>query len=110
MRATRRAAGLAAATLVLATGASALLATPSTAAGSAPVQSWLQDRLASAAPTEVLRVYVHADTAAHARRAATAAGLGVQEVFQKVEVMVAPSVTTEGKSLQRQQSVGMGAF
>ena len=29
--------------------------------------------------------------------------------FQKVEVMVAPAVTTEGKSLQRAQGVGMGA-
>ncbi len=89
MRATRRAAGLAAASLVLATGASALVATPSTAAGSAPVQAWLTDRLASAAPTEVLRVYVHADNAAHAQRAARAAGLGVQEVFSKVGIAVA---------------------
>ncbi len=29
--------------------------------------------------------------------------------FQKVEVMVAPSLQTEGKSLQRSQGVGMGA-
>ncbi len=29
--------------------------------------------------------------------------------FQKVEVMVAPSVTTEGKSLQHAQSRGMGS-
>ena len=28
--------------------------------------------------------------------------------FQKVEVMVAPSITTEGKSLQRSQGLGMG--
>lgn len=28
--------------------------------------------------------------------------------FQKVEVMVAPSVQTEGKTLQRSQGVGMG--
>nr|MDP9165105.1 GuaB3 family IMP dehydrogenase-related protein [Actinomycetota bacterium] len=29
--------------------------------------------------------------------------------FQKVEVMVAPALQTEGKSLQRAQSLGMGA-
>ena len=29
--------------------------------------------------------------------------------FQKVEVMVAPALATEGKSLQREQGVGMGA-
>ena len=28
--------------------------------------------------------------------------------FQKAEVMVAPSLQTEGKSLQRAQGVGMG--
>ena len=28
--------------------------------------------------------------------------------FQKAEVMVAPSLQTEGKSLQRSQGVGMG--
>jgi IMP dehydrogenase len=28
--------------------------------------------------------------------------------FQKAEVMVAPSLQTEGKSLQRAQHVGMG--
>jgi serine protease AprX len=89
MRVSRRTAGLAAATLVLATGASALTAAPSSALTAAPVQAWLQDRLATAGPTEVLRVYVHADTAAHARQAATAAGLGVQEVFDQVGIAVA---------------------
>jgi IMP dehydrogenase len=29
--------------------------------------------------------------------------------FQKAEVMVAPALLTEGKSLQRSQGVGMGA-
>ena len=29
--------------------------------------------------------------------------------FQRAEVMVAPSLQTEGKQLQRQQSVGMGS-
>jgi IMP dehydrogenase len=28
--------------------------------------------------------------------------------FQKAEVMIAPSIQTEGKSLQRNQRVGMG--
>ena len=28
--------------------------------------------------------------------------------FQKAEVMVAPSLQTEGKSLQRAQGIGMG--
>jgi IMP dehydrogenase len=28
--------------------------------------------------------------------------------FQKAEVMIAPSLQTEGKSLQRSQGVGMG--
>jgi IMP dehydrogenase len=28
--------------------------------------------------------------------------------FQKAEVMVAPSLRTEGKALQREQHVGMG--
>jgi serine protease AprX len=89
MRVSRRTAGLTAATLVLTAGASALSASPSSALTAAPVQAWLQDRLAAAAPTEVLRVYVHADSAAHARRAATAAGLGVQEVFDQVGIAVA---------------------
>jgi IMP dehydrogenase len=29
--------------------------------------------------------------------------------FQKVEVMIAPSVLSEGKALQRAQQLGMGA-
>ena len=43
------------------------------------------------------------------RRAMAMTGYSSIKEFQKVEVMVAPSVTTEGKSLQRQQGVGMGA-
>ncbi len=102
MRATRRAVTLAVASLVLAPGATALLAAPSSAASlsatslratsTAPVQAWLQDRLATAGPNEVLRVFVHADTAAHARRAATLSGLGVVETFDKVGVAVATGV------------------
>lgn len=36
-------------------------------------------------------------------------GYGTVKEFQKAEVMVAPALQTEGKSLQRAQSVGMGA-
>ena len=36
---------------------------------------------------------------------------GYQDIrdFQRAEVMIAPSLQTEGKQLQRQQSVGMGS-
>jgi IMP dehydrogenase len=43
------------------------------------------------------------------RRAMAMTGYSSIKEFQKVEVMVAPSVTTEGKSLQRAQSRGMSA-
>ncbi len=43
------------------------------------------------------------------RRAMAMTGYSSIKEFQKVEVMVAPAVTTEGKSLQRQQGVGMGS-
>jgi IMP dehydrogenase len=43
------------------------------------------------------------------RRAMAMTGYSSIKEFQKVEVMVAPAVTTEGKSLQRAQSRGMGA-
>jgi IMP dehydrogenase len=36
-------------------------------------------------------------------------GYGTVKEFQKAEVMVAPSLQTEGKSLQRGQHIGMGA-
>jgi len=39
---------------------------------------------------------------------ATTGYLNIRE-FQKAEVMIAPSVVTEGKLLQRQQGVGQGA-
>jgi IMP dehydrogenase len=35
-------------------------------------------------------------------------GYGTVKEFQKAEVMVAPSLQTEGKALQRSQGVGMG--
>jgi IMP dehydrogenase len=35
-------------------------------------------------------------------------GYATLKEFQKAEMMVAPSIQTEGKSLQRAQSVGMG--
>jgi IMP dehydrogenase len=35
-------------------------------------------------------------------------GYGSVKEFQKAEVMVAPALLTEGKSLQRSQGVGMG--
>jgi IMP dehydrogenase len=43
------------------------------------------------------------------RRSMAMTGYSSIKEFQKVEVMVAPAVTTEGKSLQRSQGVGMGA-
>jgi len=36
-------------------------------------------------------------------------GYGNLKEFQRAEVMVAPAMQTEGKSLQRSQGVGMGA-
>jgi IMP dehydrogenase len=35
-------------------------------------------------------------------------GYGSIKEFQKAEIMVAPSIRTEGKALQQQQGVGMG--
>jgi IMP dehydrogenase len=35
-------------------------------------------------------------------------GYGSIKEFQKAEVMVAPAIRTEGKSLQHQQRVGQG--
>jgi IMP dehydrogenase len=35
-------------------------------------------------------------------------GYGSVKEFQKAEVMVAPALLTEGKSLQRSQHIGMG--
>ena len=43
------------------------------------------------------------------KRSMATTGYSNLKEFQKVEVMVAPAVTTEGKSLQRAQGVGMGA-
>jgi len=43
------------------------------------------------------------------RRAMAMTGYSSLKEFQKVEVMVAPAVQTEGKALQRAQAVGMGA-
>ena len=82
-----RRAALAAACTVL------LLPLPALSAGSgpvpAPVQPWLQERLAQAEPAQPLRVYVHADTADRARAAAESAGLVVVETFEQVAVVVA---------------------
>jgi IMP dehydrogenase len=36
-------------------------------------------------------------------------GYGTIKEFQKAEVMVAPAIRTEGKSLQHQQGVGQGS-
>ena len=38
---------------------------------------------------------------------ATTGHLSIKE-FQKAELMIAPSLQTEGKSLQKAQAVGMG--
>jgi IMP dehydrogenase len=35
-------------------------------------------------------------------------GYGTIKEFQKAEIMVAPAIRTEGKTLQQQQGVGMG--
>jgi len=43
------------------------------------------------------------------RRAMAMTGYSSIKEFQKVEVMVAPALQTEGKALQREQGVGMGA-
>ncbi|GAC1608502.1 MAG: GuaB3 family IMP dehydrogenase-related protein [Mycobacteriales bacterium] len=43
------------------------------------------------------------------RRAMAMTGYSSIKEFQKVEVMVAPALRTEGKSLQHQQGLGMGA-
>jgi IMP dehydrogenase len=43
------------------------------------------------------------------RRAMAMTGYSSIKEFQKVEVMIAPSVLSEGKSLQRAQHLGMGA-
>jgi IMP dehydrogenase len=43
------------------------------------------------------------------RRAMAMTGYSSIKEFQKVEVMIAPAVQTEGKALQRAQGVGMGA-
>ena len=84
-----RTAALAVATALL---CAPLQAATSQASAAAPVQAWLTERLATAAPDQVLRVYVHADSAAHARTAATAAGLQVVEVFDQVGIAVAQGV------------------
>ncbi len=75
-------------------------------ATTAPVQPWLQDRLAHAAPADPLRVYVHADTSEHARAAASAAGLTVVDTFDKVAVTVAdgPPAAVRRVSAQRHVS------
>jgi IMP dehydrogenase len=44
------------------------------------------------------------------RRAMAMTGYSSIKEFQKVEVMVAPAVLSEGKSLQRAQGLGMGAL
>ena len=102
MRASRRTATLLATVLV-----SGALATASTAsaAPAAPVQDWLQQRLATAAPTEVLRVYVHADSASAARSAAERSGLRLVEVFDKVGVAVAQGTPTQVKRVVKQRAV-----
>ena len=43
------------------------------------------------------------------RRAMAMTGYSTIKEFQKVEVMVAPAMRTEGKALQHAQSRGMGA-
>jgi IMP dehydrogenase len=43
------------------------------------------------------------------RRAMAMTGYSSIKEFQKVEVMIAPSILREGKSLQRAQQLGMGA-
>ena len=104
-RAATRTATLAAATLVLAASATTLASAPSTAAPAAPVQAWLADRLASAGPTEALRVYVHADTAVRARTAATRAGLQVVEVFDRVGIAVAQGLPASVRLARLQPGV-----
>ena len=42
------------------------------------------------------------------RNAMATCGYETIQAFQKVEVMVAPSLKTEGKRLQQSQAVGMG--
>ena len=42
------------------------------------------------------------------RTALASTGYSTLKEFQKVEVMVAPAITTEGKGLQREQGVGVG--
>ena len=70
---------------------------------SARLDGWLQDRLPTAGAP--LRVYVHADTAQHARAAAEAAGLSLVETFDKVGVAVADGPAPAIRRVLRQKHV-----
>jgi serine protease AprX len=56
-------------------------------------------------PHEVLRVYVHADTAANARTAAERSGLRIVEVFDKVGIAVAQGTPAQVLAARTQPSV-----
>jgi serine protease AprX len=87
--------------------ASAPLATASAsgAAPQAPVQGWLQDRLAGASPTRCCACTCHADTAQHARTAAERSGLRIVEVFDKVGIAVAQGTPAQVLAARTQPSV-----
>lgn len=74
-------------------------------AAPARVQPWLQEELARVQPEQVLRVYVHADTAEHARAAAGAAGLTVVETFEQIAVTVADGPARAVRRAARQPHV-----
>ena len=69
----------------------------------ARLDGWLQAHLATAAGP--LRVYVHADTAGHARAAARSAGLQVVESFDRVGVVVADGPSSAVRQVLRQPFV-----
>ncbi len=102
MRHPRRAAVLSAAALLLGPVPAFALAAADSPAG---VQPWLQEQLADAGSAEVLRVYVHADTATAAREAVAASGLRLVEVFDKVAVAVADGTPAQIDAAREQDRV-----
>ena len=98
MRLSRRSAALAAAAVLLAPVPAFALSGGD--AAPARVQDWLAGELADAAPTDALRVYVHAGSAAQAREAVAAGGLQLVEVFDKIGVAVATGLPAQVEAVR----------
>ena len=78
------------------------------AAAPTPVAGVFQTNQAAVGTVHIIRVDGRLNLFGALRTSMATCGYETVKEFQKAEVMVAPALRTEGKSLQQAQGVGMG--